>query len=181
MKIPTKYIDHINFLEKKIYDIYNIYTNNNTTKEFKTFNKYSPYIFEYYSAIHMTNLFKKPFYVYKDFPKEKKIYENFPIRDKGIDIIDESCNIIGQSKYYSSENYITYGKLSTFLASEKLVGKNLSFYLIRTEHSLLDKDIKFMINNKIIKDIPINNDYFLEQVQIINIKYSNNSNHGKIL
>lgn len=130
--------------------------------------KIYPYIFEYYSAIYMTKLLKKPFFVYKDFSKESKIYQNFPVRDKGIDIIDDSLDIIGQAKYYSSETYITYGKLATFLATEKLVRKNLSFYLIRTDHCKLDKNIKSMVNNNIIHDIPLNNKVFLNEIERIN-------------
>ena len=121
----------------------------------------------------MTKLFQKQFYVYKDFSKQSKLYQNFPVQDKGIDIIDDSLDIIGQSKYYSSKTYITYGKLATFLATEKLVRKNLSFYLIRTDHCLLDKNIKSMVNNKIIYDIPINNNVFLKEIEIIKNKYSN--------
>ena len=161
-------LNHIQFLEKNIYNIY-------TTYKYKTdkltFYKDIPYIFEYYSAIHMTKLFKKPFFVYKDFPKNLKIKQNFPIEDNGIDLIEESMNIVGQVKYYSPKNYITYRKLATFLASEKLIGKPLSFYLIRTEHCLLDNNIKSMINNNIIIDIPINNDTFLEEIKRIKQKY----------
>jgi hypothetical protein len=163
----SRYLDHINLLEKNIYNIYK--TKCKTYDENK---RYIPYIFEYYSAIHMTKLLEAPFYLYKDFSKQSKIYQNFPVQDKGIDIINDSLDIVGQAKYYSSKTHITYGKLSTFLATEKLVRKKLSFYLIRTDHSRLDNNIKSMINNKIIYDVPINNKDFLKDIEIIIHKHS---------
>jgi hypothetical protein len=171
-------LNHIQFLEKKIYNIYSkspkhiIYTTYKYKTDKNIVYKDIPYIFEYYSAIHMTKLFNKPFFVYKDFSKQLKINQNFPVQDHGIDLIDESLNNIGQVKYYSSKNCITYGKLSTFLASEKLTRKPLSFYLVRTDHCLLDNNIKSMINNNIIHDIPINIDLFNQEIKIINNKYS---------
>lgn len=171
-------LNHIEFLEKNIYNIYNKSSKHiiSTTYKYKTDNyivyKDIPYIFEYYSAIHMTKLFNKPFFVYKDFSKDLKIKQNFPVEDYGIDLIDESLNNVGQVKFYSSKNYITYGKLSTFLASEKLIRKPLSFYLLRTNHCLLDNNIKSMINNKIIYDIPINVDIFHQEFKTIINKYS---------
>lgn len=171
-------LNHIQFLEKNIYNIYSkspkhiIYTTYKYKTDKNIIIKDIPYIFEYYCAIHITKLFNKPFFVYKDFSKQLKINQNFPVEDNGIDLIDESLNNVGQVKYYSSKNYITYGKLATFLASEKLIRKSLSFYLLRTDHCLLDNNIKSMINNKIIHDIPINNDIFLKEIEIIINKYS---------
>ena len=121
----------------------------------------------------MTKILHKPFYVYKDFSKQAKIYQNFPVMDKGIDLVDDSLDIVGQVKYYSEDNPITYGKLATFLASEKLVRKRLTFYLIRSEHCKLDRNIKSMVDNQVIYDIPINRFVFLEDIEIINDKYSN--------
>jgi len=177
---------HIEILEKSIYNIYNKKTRFNIDEKSSFYNVYKhktkdippptihidmPYIFEYYSAIHMTKLFNKPFYVYKDFPRQSKMYQNFPVIDKGIDVIDDCLEIIGQSKYYSENNCITYGKLATFLASEKLVRKRLTFYLLRSDHCKLDSDITSMIKNEIIYDIPINRFVFLKDIEIINNKY----------
>lgn len=163
-KYPKYIHDHLISLEKNIYLCL-------TLK--KSCKKASfPSIFEYYSAIHMTKLINKPFFVYDDFSKEAKLNQNFPTRDIGIDLICDSLDIIGQSKYYSSKSYITYGKLSTFLATEKLVGKPLSFYLIRSDNCRLDNNVKYMIKNNVIHDIPLNKDIFLKDIKIINDKYA---------
>ena len=126
-----------------------------------------PKIFEYYSAIKLTNMLKTPFFVYQDFPSCKKIKNNFPVRDKGIDLINTSLNIIGQCKYYSSKTTITYGKLSTFLASDKLVGKNLKYYLLRTDDCKIDSFVKNMIDREEIYDVKIYKQEFLEYLKII--------------
>jgi len=144
--------DHISYLEKNINQLL-IHTPNNLTW---------PTIFEYYSAIHLSKLYQKPFYVWKDLsPIQKKNY-NFPNTDKGVDITETSFTILGQSKYYSENNTITYGKLATFLSTDKLVGRDdLQFILLRSHHSLIDKFIKPMIDRKTLIDIPLNNNEFL--------------------
>ena len=146
------FANHISFLEKNIKQLL-FHTHNNLT---------FPTIFEYYSAIHLTKIHQKPFYVWKDLSRTQKKNANFPNTDKGVDIADESFTILGQSKYYSENNSITYGKLSTFLSTDKLVGRNdLQFILLRTDHSRIDKFIKPMIDRKILIDIPLKNIDFL--------------------
>ena len=145
-------VNHILYLEKKIKELL-VHTPNNLT---------FPTIFEYYSAIHLTNLYQKPFYIWKDLSSTQKKNANFPSTDKGVDITDLTFTILGQSKYYSENNTITYGKLATFLSTDKLVGRNdLKFILLRSHHSLIDKFIKPMIDRKTLIDIPLNNNQFL--------------------
>ena len=150
-------IKHVEFLDKKIKLLMKSSIDNNNI----------PTIFEYYSAIKLTKQFNKEFYVYNDVFKFRKQDFNFPIKDHGIDVTNLSLNSIGQCKYYSSNSYITYKKLSTFLASEKLVGKKLDFFLVRTAHSKLDCLVKKMIFRNNIIDIPINNDEFLDYINNI--------------
>ncbi len=126
-----------------------------------------PIIFEYYSAIHMTEKLGKPFFVYEDILAHKKQENNFPVQDKGIDIIDESLKTVGQCKYYSNNSVITYSKLSTFLASDKLVGKPLDYYLIRTEDCKIDTLVRNMINRGDLYDVPINREDFLKYLKMI--------------
>ena len=106
-------------------------------------------------------MLNRPFFMYKDFCKEKKLKNGFPITDKGVDLIDESSNIIGQCKYYSKNTSITYSKLSTFLATEKITGKKLDFYLIRTDDCKIDGLVKKMMDRKILNDVCISRDEFL--------------------
>jgi hypothetical protein len=131
-------------------------------------NKPLPIVFEYYSAIHLTNIYKRPFWVWKDVCPLKKKYSNFPVRDKGIDISDETFTFLGQSKYYSEKTQITYGKLSTFLATKVLVGKNdITFNLIRTSHSKIEPTLIPMIKRKDLIDIPLDNQKFLCDIKDI--------------
>ena len=115
-----------------------------------------PSRFEYYSAIHLTKLYHVCFYAYKDIPISHKRYAGFPITDKGIDLIDETFNHIGQVKYYSSRSKIHYGKLSTFLATPVLVGrKHLQMTLVRTHHSKLHSDIQNIVRRRDLNDVTL--------------------------
>lgn len=127
-----------------------------------------PTIFEYYSAIEMTNRIGKPFFIYNNFSSIIKGSNNFPVQDKGIDLIEPSLSIVGQCKYYSNKSTITYGKLSTFLASDKLVGKKLEYYLIRTDECKLDSLVKKMIDRGEMYDIKIYKEEFIENLKTIN-------------
>lgn len=150
--------NHISFLNSKMtFFKYNSKHNN----------LFLPTLFEYYSSIHLTKILNHPFFVYKDLSNEIKLTNGFTIRDKGIDIIDQSTNFIGQCKYYSKENSITYSKISTFLASEKIVGKKLDFYLIRTNDCKIDTLVKKMIDRNDLKDISICREDFLHFISKI--------------
>lgn len=129
-----------------------------------------PYLFEYYSAIHLSKKLNKKFFVYNDINdiKMKNINKNtpdFPKRDNGIDLIDNSLDIIAQCKYYSNNKYITYGNLSTFLASDKLIGKKFDFYLIRTEDSRIDSLVQNIIDRGDMKDIYLSKRDFLNHIK----------------
>jgi len=127
-------------------------------------------IFEYYSAIELTKRLGRPFFVYEDFSPSIKASNGFPVQDKGIDLIDTSLSIVGQCKYYSNKSTITYGKLSTFLASDKLVGKKLEYYLIRTDECKLDSLVQKMIDRGEMYDIKIYKEEFIENLKTINIE-----------
>jgi len=116
---------------------------------------YLPTAFEYYSAIHLTRLYRKPFFVYQDVCALKKSTFKFPLQDKGIDIIDEQFQHIAQVKYYKEYSKIYYGKLATFLATPLLVGKKLEMTLVRTNHCFLHSDIKRIIDRKDLNDIQL--------------------------
>jgi hypothetical protein len=154
------YVNHIRFLESKIYQL--IYKNpkNNLTL---------PTCFEYYSAIFLTNLYNTPFNVWKDIDTNNKKMRGFPTRDLGIDLSNHTFSIVGQSKYYTKST-ITYGKLSTFLAIEKLAYSNCSnekftSVLIRNKDSKIDSNVKKMIQNNIIIDIEINDKDFFNKIE----------------
>ena len=144
-----KFATHLNCLQRKMYTI-----------------KHLPTQFEYYSAMHMTRLCNTPFFVYNDIAISKKIEFGFPLYDKGIDIIDESFTHIAQVKYYKKDIHIGYGKLSTFLATPLLVGRNnLILTLLRTSHSKLNCDIQNIIKRGGMKDIELCNAEFLKYIQ----------------
>jgi hypothetical protein len=143
---------HILYLEENIKQLL-VHPPNNLTL---------PTVFEYYCARHLTTTYEKPFYVWKDISPINKRNANFPNTDKGVDITDEYFSILGQAKYYSENNTVTYGKLATFLSTDKLVGRNdLKFILLRSHHCRIDKFIKPMIERKTIIDIPLDNKEFL--------------------
>lgn len=120
-----------------------------------------PTLFEYYSAVKLTHIYQRPFWVWKDILPIKKQKANFSITDKGIDISDETFTIIGQSKYYSPKNYITYGKLSTFLATKVLVGRHdIQFNLIRTDDCKIQKNVQSIINRGDLTDVCVDRNEF---------------------
>lgn len=136
---------HIAYLEMKMKRISNL-----------------PIAFEYYSAIHLTKVYKKPFHVYKDVTPLKKVYHGFPIEDKGVDVIDEDFQHIGQVKYYLSQYKIHYGTLATFLATPILVNKKLQLTLLRTNRSLIHSDVQQIIARGHLQDIRLCGEEFLE-------------------
>lgn len=144
--------------------IKNYIKNNNPSHQ-----HFLPYLFEYYSAIHLSKKLNKKFFIYNDINdikmKNMDIPYNFPKRDNGIDLIDNSLNIIGQCKYYSNNKYITYGNLSTFLATDKLIGKKFEFYLIRTEDSKIDSMVENIIDRGDMKDICLSKTDFLNYIK----------------
>jgi superfamily II DNA or RNA helicase len=153
--------NHISYLEQCLQNLFYHPPNNLTW----------PTIFEYFSAIHLSQTYNKPFFVWKDLSPTQKKNANFPNTDKGVDISEESFTILGQSKYYSESNTITYGKLATFLATKTLVGRNdLQLILLRTHHSSISSDIKMIIQRKDLTDIPINNSHFLSYCEEIKSK-----------
>lgn len=129
-----------------------------------------PTMFEYYCAMVMSTLHKTPFYVWKNLspPHLKKATENgFPHQEKGIDLFNDSFCHIGQAKFYGKNTTITYGKLATFLASDKLVGKPLRMTLLRTDHSCLSNDIAKMVERGMIEDVRVCTDDFLDRCRIL--------------
>lgn len=121
-----------------------------------------PTCFEYYSAIFLTNTFNMPFNVWKDVTKDEKKKYNFPLKDKGVDLVNQKFTIIGQSKYYKKST-ITYGKLSTFLAIDKIVDKtDFQMALVRLSNSKIDSHVKYMISKGILIDFEIEEKDFIE-------------------
>jgi len=125
-----------------------------------------PTAFEYYSAIHLTQLFQKPFHVYQDIPASAKQKFGFPIQDKGVDIVDEGFDHIAQVKYYRNDSVIKYGTLSTFLATPVLVGrKAMKLSLVRTDHSLIHADIQKIVMRGDMTDYKLCQKSFLESIK----------------
>lgn len=146
--------NHIKNLERNLSKLYNIKTKNNLI---------IPTCFEYYSAIMLTKTYDTPFNVWKDVSNQQKKEYNFPIRDKGIDLVNEKFSIIGQSKYYKKSS-LTYEKLSTFLAIDKIVDKkDFQMVLVRLSDSKIDKHIKEMISKGILIDFQIDEKDFLNK------------------
>jgi hypothetical protein len=126
-----------------------------------------PTLFEYYAAQHMTQLYQRPFYVYRDVPLSHKKDAGFPLTDKGIDLIDECFRHIVQVKYYNGRMKIHYGTLSTFLATPLLVGKrNLSLTLVRTNTSMVHSDIQRIIRRGDLAEVTLCTAAFLRSIII---------------
>jgi hypothetical protein len=123
-----------------------------------------PTAFEYYSALHLTRHYQKPFFVYQDISPSKKTEFGFPIQDKGVDIVDEYFQHIVQVKYYRKYSKIYYGKLATFLATPLLIGKKLDMTLVRTDNCLLHSEIKQIVTRGDLKDITLSENDFLRQM-----------------
>ena len=125
-----------------------------------------PTLFEYYAAIHLTKQLQTLFYAYEDIPQSHKINAGFPIRDKGIDLIDETFQTIVQVKYYKKHSKIHYGKLSTFLATPILVGrKDLRLTLVRTNHSWLHPEIQTIVTLGDMNDVRLCPNQFLRSLK----------------
>ena len=140
---------HLRFLESQMTSIHHL-----------------PTRFEYYSAIHLTKQKQIRFYAYRDIPVSHKIYAGFPIRDKGVDLIDETFQNIVQVKFYGKRSTLYYGNLSTFLATPILVGqKHLRLSLVRTDHSRLSSEIQKIITRGDMTDIPLCSKAFLASLK----------------
>lgn len=129
-----------------------------------------PVMFEYYCAMVMSKIYKTPFYVWKNlspFHLKKATENGFPLQEKGIDLFNDSFCHIGQAKFYGKNTTITYGKLATFLASDKLVGKPLRMTLLRTDHSRLSRDIAKMVECGVIDDVRVCTDDFLDRCRML--------------
>lgn len=126
-----------------------------------------PEIFEYYSAMYMSNRYQTQFHVWKNIDKNKKKKEGFPVMDMGIDVSDPHFNHIVQSKYYQANNVITYGKLATFLSTPLLTGKSVKMTLIRTEHSFINHNIQTIVERGDLEDVIVDNEQFLHEVNEI--------------
>jgi len=149
--IPMGYLlKHVTILEKQMRSITHL-----------------PTAFEYYSAKHMTLLYKEPFHVYRDISPVHKINNNFPVQDKGVDLADDYLTHIAQVKYYGHGKIIHYGTLSTFLGSPLLVGnKNLKLTLIRPTHTILHKEIADMVERGDIMELMLCSKDFLKEMQL---------------
>lgn len=150
---------HIHFLERKIYEL----------------GKHDhplslPNQFEYYSAIQLSKIHQKPYYVWKDLTPLQKEMAGFPINDKGIDLAEETFTSVGQVKYYGEKQSIGYGKLATFCGMPTLTGRNLVLNLLRTSHSCLSSDIQGMVKEGRMTDIPLCTHTFLETCERIKLK-----------
>uniref|UniRef100_A0A6C0KVL0 Mrr-like domain-containing protein n=1 Tax=viral metagenome TaxID=1070528 RepID=A0A6C0KVL0_9ZZZZ len=143
-------LSHLRFLEQRMTSIQHV-----------------PTLFEYYSAIHLTNQYQTPFYVYQDIPDNHKRYAGFPLRDKGVDLVNDTFQQVAQVKYYGKKSTLYYGNLSTFLATPLLVGKpNLRMILIRTNVCRLSEDIKKIIRRGDMKDITLCPHTFLQTLKM---------------
>jgi hypothetical protein len=125
-----------------------------------------PTLFEYYSAIHMSKLHQTPFFVYQDIPLSHKKAAGFPLTDMGIDLINDRFTHIAQVKYYGPKGRITYGDLSTFLATPVLTGQRfLRLTLLRTDHCHLQGEVKGIIGRGDLCDIALKERVFLDCIR----------------
>lgn len=125
-----------------------------------------PTLFEYYSAIHMSKLHQTPFFVYQDIPLSHKKAAGFPLTDMGIDLINDRFTHIAQVKYYGPKGRITYGGLSTFLATPVLTGKRMiHMTLLRTDHCRVNEEVKGIIGRGDLYDIALKERAFLDCIR----------------
>jgi len=140
---------HIRFLESQIRNITHL-----------------PTCFEYYSAIHLTTIHQKCFYVYQDLPLSHKRNAGFPLSDKGVDLVDETFSHIAQVKYYGLQKKIHYGNLATFLGTPVLVGRSsLRMTLVRTKHCILHSDLLAIVQRGGMSDVTLCSHAFLKSMR----------------
>ena len=143
-------LSHLQFLESKMASI-----------------RHVPTLFEYYAAIQLSKQHHIRFYGYQDIPDRHKKDAGFPIRDQGIDLIDETFQTIVQVKYYRKDAMLHYGMLSTFLGTPLLVGrKHLRLLLVRTDHSCLTSEIQSIVRRGDMTDVRLCSKTFLQTLKI---------------
>jgi superfamily II DNA or RNA helicase len=107
-------------------------------------------IFEYYTAIKLTDEYKKEFLIYEDIDADFKEDNNMSQNDTGIDISDKIDTIV-QCKLRS--NNLTLKECSTFMASQNIFSNDQNKIIVRWSNMILARNDDCIISNELNKKI----------------------------
>jgi superfamily II DNA or RNA helicase len=107
-------------------------------------------IFEYYTAIKLTDEYKKEFLIYEDIDADFKEDNNMSQNDTGIDISDKIDTIV-QCKLRS--NNLTLKECSTFMASQNIFSNDENKIIVRWPNMILARNDDCIISNELNKKI----------------------------
>jgi hypothetical protein len=109
-------------------------------------------IFEYYTAIELTNEYKTPFYCYEDIDPTFKEDNNMSKNDTGIDLSNLTDSIV-QCKM--RKNTLTFTECSTFLASQNSLCNQTNTLIIRWKNMLLARNSNMSLSDELKRRIHI--------------------------
>ena len=105
-------------------------------------------IFEYYSAIKLTDEFNKPFYEYNDIDPNFKELNKMSRNDTGIDLCDLD-NTIVQCKL--RKNSLTWKECSTFFGSIVIFDKELNKSIIRWDKLIITRNDDCILSEHLLE------------------------------
>jgi len=155
-------MDIITLYNKYIYDRYNSLLKSGK-EEFD--NKDLSKIFEYYTAIKLSEQYGQLFYEYNDIDPNFKELNQMSKNDSGVDL----CNLIDtivQCKL--RKQYLNWGECSTFFASRNIFNDETNLVEIRWKNLLIARNSEcklscnLSIKNKLFTDITYDRDELLE-------------------
>jgi len=163
-------MDIITLYNKYIYDRYNSLLKSGK-EEFD--NKDLSKIFEYYTAIKLSEQYGQLFYEYNDIDPNFKELNQMSKNDSGVDL----CNLIDtivQCKL--RKQYLNWGECSTFFASRNIFNDETNSVEIRWKNLLIARNSEcklscnLSIKNKLFTDITYDRNELLEFLQKIEPK-----------
>jgi superfamily II DNA or RNA helicase len=163
-------MDIITLYNKYIYDRYNSLLKSGK-EEFD--NKDLSKIFEYYTAIKLSEQYGQLFYEYNDIDPNFKELNQMSKNDSGVDL----CNLVDtivQCKL--RKQYLNWGECSTFFASRNIFNDETNSVEIRWKNLLIARNSEcklscnLSIKNKLFTDITYDRDELLEFLQKIEPK-----------
>jgi hypothetical protein len=117
-------------------------------------------IFEYYSCLELSKIYKKTFYEYDDIDPDFKEKNKMSRNDTGIDLSDLDKTIV-QCKL--RKNALTWKECSTFFGSQNIFDKELNKAIVRWEHLIIARNSDSVLSENLLErkelfiDMPFDN------------------------
>jgi superfamily II DNA/RNA helicase len=117
-------------------------------------------IFEYYSCLELSKIYKKAFYEYDDIDPDFKEKNKMSRNDTGIDLSDLDKTIV-QCKL--RKNALTWKECSTFFGSQNIFDKELNKAIVRWEHLIIARNSDSVLSENLLErkelfiDMPFDN------------------------